>query len=190
MSTRSFPTAHSPGAHQQSAVKTGNAFGQAQNSDAQIGAVQHTGSGVSGSGEELALTLEKVVSQLDIISRTLHVLEQRVTMNESSVNVCLQYFRDAREKAQYMPQYGARMMAQIEHPESYRSDLNKLNDMTESIKSGVAQVQQEIVRQASGSHHSNQARDAVQPVLRDDMEEDDRGQDAAFDHDVADLTRE
>jgi len=35
-----------------------------------------------GSGEELAQTLEKVVSQLDIISRTLHVLEQRVSMNE------------------------------------------------------------------------------------------------------------
>ena len=30
---------------------------------------------VGGSGEELAQTLEKVVSQLDIISRTLHVLE-------------------------------------------------------------------------------------------------------------------
>ena len=40
------------------------------------------GEGVGGSGEELAQTLEKVVSQLDIISRTLHVLENRVTMNE------------------------------------------------------------------------------------------------------------
>ena len=47
------------------------------------------GGGVTGSGEELALTLEKVVSQLDIISRTLHVLEQRVSMNEESVANCL-----------------------------------------------------------------------------------------------------
>ena len=31
--------------------------------------------GVGGSGEELAQTLEKIVSQLDIISRTVHVLE-------------------------------------------------------------------------------------------------------------------
>jgi len=58
---------------------------------------------VTGSGEELALTLEKVVSQLDIISRTLHVLEQRVSMNENSVQVCLQYFRENREKAQEQP---------------------------------------------------------------------------------------
>ena len=35
-----------------------------------------------GSGEELAQTREKVVSQLDIRARTLHVLEQRVSMNE------------------------------------------------------------------------------------------------------------
>ena len=58
------------------------------------------GGGVTGSGEELALTLEKVVSQLDIISRTLHVLEQRVSMNEESVANCLSYFREAREARQ------------------------------------------------------------------------------------------
>ena len=52
------------------------------------------GGGVTGSGEELALTLEKVVSQLDIISRTLHVLEQRVSMNEESVQNCLSYFHE------------------------------------------------------------------------------------------------
>lgn len=50
--------------------------------------------GVGGSGEELAQTLEKVVSQLDIISRTLHVLENRVTMNESSVKTIEEYFRE------------------------------------------------------------------------------------------------
>lgn len=53
--------------------------------------------GVTGSGEELALTLEKVVSQLDIISRTLHVLEQRVSMNEESVSNCLTFFKEARD---------------------------------------------------------------------------------------------
>ena len=55
------------------------------------------GGGVTGSGEELALTLEKVVSQLDIISRTLHVLEQRVSMNEESVSNCLSFFKEARD---------------------------------------------------------------------------------------------
>lgn len=39
--------------------------------------------GISGSGEELAQTLEKVVSQLEIITRTLNVLEQRVSQNEA-----------------------------------------------------------------------------------------------------------
>ena len=52
--------------------------------------------GVGGSGEELAQTLEKVVSQLDIISRTLHVLESRVTMNEQSVQTVMDYFNDLR----------------------------------------------------------------------------------------------
>jgi hypothetical protein len=54
--------------------------------------------GVGGSGEELAQTLEKVVSQLDIISRTLHVLEQRVSMNEDCVNTCMGYFNDIKEQ--------------------------------------------------------------------------------------------
>ena len=54
------------------------------------------GEGVGGSGEELAQTLEKVVSQLDIISRTLHVLEQRVSMNEESVNNVMGYFNELR----------------------------------------------------------------------------------------------
>jgi hypothetical protein len=101
-------------------VKTGHAFAQ-HNSENQPGAINHAG-GVSGSGEELALTLEKVVSQLDIISRTLHVLEQRVSMNENSVNVCLQYFRDQRERNQHMP--ARAMMDHVENPSSYRSDIN------------------------------------------------------------------
>lgn len=48
------------------------------------------------------MTLEKVVSQLDIISRTLHVLEQRVSMNENSVNVCLQYFIEQKERQPHL----------------------------------------------------------------------------------------
>ena len=49
-----------------------------------------------GTGEELAQTLEKVVSQLDIISRTLNVLEQRVSMNEESVGNVMAYFHELR----------------------------------------------------------------------------------------------
>lgn len=52
--------------------------------------------GVAGTGEELAQTLEKVVSQLDIISRTLNVLEQRVSMNEESVGNVMAYFNELR----------------------------------------------------------------------------------------------
>jgi len=52
--------------------------------------------GVAGTGEELAQTLEKVVSQLDIISRTLGVLEQRVSMNEESVGNVMAYFNELR----------------------------------------------------------------------------------------------
>ena len=55
-------------------------------------------SGVPGSGEELAQTLDKVVSQLDLISRTLHVLEQRVSMNEESVTNVMEYFKEAKER--------------------------------------------------------------------------------------------
>ena len=41
------------------------------------------------------------MSQLDIISRTLHVLEQRVSMNEECVQTCMSYFNDMRDsKAQ------------------------------------------------------------------------------------------
>ena len=53
---------------------------------------------VGGTGEELAQTLEKVVSQLDIISRTLNVLEQRVSMNEESVAHCLDYFKEVKQQ--------------------------------------------------------------------------------------------
>jgi hypothetical protein len=54
--------------------------------------------GIGGNGEELAQTLEKVVSQLDIISRTLHVLEQRVSMNEESVSGVMDYFKEVKEQ--------------------------------------------------------------------------------------------
>lgn len=56
--------------------------------------------GVTGNGEELASTMEKIVSQLDIISRTLHVLEQRVSMNEDSVTQVMDYFREVKDQKQ------------------------------------------------------------------------------------------
>ena len=57
----------------------------------------HNNDAISGSGEELKNALEKIVSQLGIITQTLHVLEQRVSMNEESVTGVIDYFRDARE---------------------------------------------------------------------------------------------
>ena len=53
--------------------------------------------GEPGTGEELAQTLEKVVSQLDILSRTLSVLESRVSMNEGSVDMILNHFNELKE---------------------------------------------------------------------------------------------
>ena len=38
------------------------------------------------------------MSQLDIISRTLHVLEQRVSMNEESVNNVMGYFSEIKSQ--------------------------------------------------------------------------------------------
>ena len=58
------------------------------------GEIERGVEGVGGSGEELSQTLEKVVSQLDIISRTLQVLEQRVTMNEETVSNVMGYFNE------------------------------------------------------------------------------------------------
>ena len=94
------------------------------------------GGGVTGSGEELALTLEKVVSQLDIISRTLHVLEQRVSMNEESVSNCLAAFKEAREARQsgafqQQQELETRMMtAQLQNQQQMRYDLDQLRDLT------------------------------------------------------------
>jgi hypothetical protein len=56
------------------------------------------GGTTTGSSEELAQTLEKIVSQLDIVSRTLHVLEQRVSMNEESVQNVWDYFKESQRQ--------------------------------------------------------------------------------------------
>ena len=101
------------------------------------------GGGVTGSGEELALTLEKVVSQLDIISRTLHVLEQRVSMNEESVANCLQFFKEAREARQsgayaQQQELETRMMtAQLQGQQQMRYDLDQLKDLTQGVQDGL-----------------------------------------------------
>jgi len=48
---------------------------------------------MGGNSEELAQSLEKIVSQLDIISRTLHVLEQRVSMNDETTATIMDYYK-------------------------------------------------------------------------------------------------
>jgi hypothetical protein len=52
--------------------------------------------GVAGTGDELTNTLNKIVSQLSIITGTLSVLEQRVTINESSVDTVLRCFEEEK----------------------------------------------------------------------------------------------
>jgi hypothetical protein len=51
-----------------------------------------------GAGEDLAQTLEKVVTQLEIITRTLNVLEQRVSQNEASVSNAVDFYRQHKEE--------------------------------------------------------------------------------------------
>ena len=107
-------------------------------------AINVPGGGVTGSGEELALTLEKVVSQLDIISRTLHVLEQRVSMNEESVSNCLQFFKEAKEARnsgadQARQELEARIMSdQLLKQQQMRYDLDQLKDLTSGVQDGLA----------------------------------------------------
>ena len=77
-----------------SPAKSNTGYGGVQASAVDAGA---PAAGVTGSGEELALTLEKIVSQLDIVSRTLQMLEQRASMNEEAVHNCLEYFKEVKE---------------------------------------------------------------------------------------------
>lgn len=86
--------------------------------------------GIGGNGEELAQTLEKVVSQLDIISRTLHVLEQRVSMNEESVSSVLDYFREVKEQ-----KASARNdVLQYNHKNLLSAELDKQQEMRYNIE--------------------------------------------------------
>ena len=43
------------------------------------------------------MTLEKIVTQLDIVSRTLQMLEQRASLNEDAVQTCLSYFKEMKD---------------------------------------------------------------------------------------------
>ena len=51
-----------------------------------------------GQNEELAQNLEKIVSQLDIISSSLLLLEQRISTNEDQVAQVFEYFKEIREQ--------------------------------------------------------------------------------------------
>jgi hypothetical protein len=53
--------------------------------------------GISGTGEELNTTLKQVVTQLEMITKSLNLLEQRVCMNESSVGNVMGYFKERKE---------------------------------------------------------------------------------------------
>lgn len=54
--------------------------------------------GVQGSGEELAHTLEKIVTQIEIIQKTLQVLDQRISHNEEQVTSAVEHFNNYREQ--------------------------------------------------------------------------------------------
>jgi len=56
------------------------------------------GAGSIGQNEELAQNLEKIVSQLGLISNSLLLLEQRISVNEEQVGQVLEYFREIRDQ--------------------------------------------------------------------------------------------
>jgi hypothetical protein len=47
--------------------------------------------------EELAKNLDKIVSQLEIISNSLLLLEQRISTNEEQVAQVFEYFKEMKE---------------------------------------------------------------------------------------------
>ena len=53
-----------------------------------------------GQNEELAKNLDKIVSQLEIISNSLLLLEQRISTNEEQVAQVFEYFKEIRETQQ------------------------------------------------------------------------------------------
>ena len=53
--------------------------------------------GNCGSGEELAQQLEKIVSQIEIIQKTLVVLDQRISTNEATVSQAVETLRTYKE---------------------------------------------------------------------------------------------
>jgi hypothetical protein len=103
------------------------------NYDQYVGPAGDDGNAQGGSGEELAQTLEKVVSQLDIISRTLHVLEQRVSMNEQSVNSVVGYFNDL--KAQHMNQIANVGQQNVGYSQTQGNVINAYN--LQKVESGT-----------------------------------------------------
>ena len=51
-----------------------------------------------GQNEELAKNLDKIVTQLEIISNSLLLLEQRISTNEEQVAQVFEYFREVKEQ--------------------------------------------------------------------------------------------
>jgi len=50
-----------------------------------------------GQNEELAQNLQKIVSQLEIISSSLLLLDQRISTNEEQVAQVLDYFKEIKD---------------------------------------------------------------------------------------------
>ncbi len=53
--------------------------------------------GSLGQNEELAQNLQKIVSQLEIISNSLLLLDQRISTNEEQVAQVLDYFKEIKD---------------------------------------------------------------------------------------------
>ena len=54
--------------------------------------------GLQGTGEDLAQTLEKIVTQIEVIQKTLQVLDQRISQNEAQVSQAVGQFHQYREQ--------------------------------------------------------------------------------------------
>jgi hypothetical protein len=123
------------------------------------------------------LTLEKVVSQLTIIASTLQVLEQRVSANENSVNVCLQYFIEQRERQPQLatPSHFAVLNHERQQQTAIRDELAHLRSISDTIRGGINQIKRTSEDTSRTYSQPNEGSQLHSHLERDDV--DDQGQD-------------
>lgn len=103
-------------------------------------------------------------------------------MNENSVTVCMQYFRDQRERAQPMYHGGyhgsqsshvyREVQEQRDEAESAREQLEKLKLMAHTIRSGIDEIGSQGAMIRSGPSSTQDGKNSHRMNYRDENEED------------------